>query len=212
MKKLYNNNYDSNQLVSLLTNTPSWLIGSILGDTHVNYHGRLDIGHSIKQKEYFLIKYNKLKEISALSPKKALNYVNYKKLDKRTNQVYEKVSITTLSHFLYLRNYFYKNNIKFIPSDLPNYFNEEALAFWYMDDGGRNSKYGKGMVLDITCFTLNDQFILKNMMEIKFNCQVTFHKRNYKNSTLYIKSCSALHFCNLIRPYIIPSMLYKLTC
>ena len=81
-----------------------------------------------------------------------------------------------------------------------------------MDDGGRNSSFGKGMVIDISCFNERDELILKTMMETKFECQVTFHRRSEKNTKLYIKSSSALHFCNLIRPYIIPSFFYKLTC
>lgn len=83
-----------------------------------------------------------------------------------------------------------------------------------MDHGGRNSgkKSSKGMVFDVSNFTFDDQLKLKNLLEKKFLCGVTIHKRNtqYKNTKLYIRS-SAEHFCNLIRPYIIPSMLYKLT-
>jgi hypothetical protein len=81
-----------------------------------------------------------------------------------------------------------------------------------MDDGGRNSIQGRGMVIDVSCYSFNDQLFLKNMMENIFSCQVTFHRRSVKNTKLYIRASSSLYFCNLIRPYIIPSRQYKLTC
>jgi hypothetical protein len=199
-------------VITSLKQTPFWLLGSILGDTHINNYGCLSISHSIKQKDYFLLKYQKLKDLNVLSLHRQSTYYEYSHLDLRTNNVYTKLTITTLSHFLFLRNFFYPNGIKIVPKDLIPFFNAESLAFWYMDDGGRNSIHGRGMSIDISCFTIWDQELLKNMMETKFLCQVTFHRRSPKNTKLYIKTSSALHFCNLIRPYIIPSMLYKLTC
>ena len=83
-----------------------------------------------------------------------------------------------------------------------------------MDDGGRNSISGRGMVIDISSFSRQDECILQNMMLSKFLCDVSFHRRNgtTNNTKLYINAASAPCFCNLIRPFIIPSMLYKLTC
>lgn len=81
-----------------------------------------------------------------------------------------------------------------------------------MDDGGRNSIKGRGMVFDVSCYSLNEQNLLKDMMQNTFSCQVTFHRRSLTNTKLYIKASSSSHFCNIIRPYIIPSMQYKLTC
>ena len=199
-------------LFSNLLNYPSWLIGSLLGDKHVTKYGQLQISHSIKQKEYFFLKYHLLQEISALSSYMSSHVTKYSRLDKRTNKVYQRYYVSSLSHFKELRLYFYKDNIKYIPHDIHILFNPEALAFWFMDDGGRNSSKGKGMVIDISCFSLQDQLLLQHMMLHKFNCQVSFHRKNEKNTKLYIKSESAQHFCNLIRPYIIPEMAYKLTC
>lgn len=84
-----------------------------------------------------------------------------------------------------------------------------------MDDGGRNSGNikNKGMIFDVSNFVLDDQLKLQNLLTNKFLCRSSLHKRNtkYKNTKLYIHASSAKHFCDLIRPYIIPSMLYKLT-
>jgi hypothetical protein len=81
-----------------------------------------------------------------------------------------------------------------------------------MDDGGRNSSFGRGMVIDVSCFLPEHQLILANMLRTKFSLTVSFHRRSVSNTKIYISSSSAPHFCNLIRPYIIPSMCYKMTC
>ena len=43
------------------------------------------------------------------------------------------------------------------------------------------------------------------------NIATTFHNRSEKNVKLYIRASSAQRFCDLIRPFVIPEMLYKLT-
>lgn len=206
------NTLTHNDLIKL-SHTYPWLFGSLLGDTYITKKGILSIGHSIKQKDCFSLKHNHLQKLGALSLKMQQDYKHYKRLDLRTNQVYEKLSFTTLSHFLYLRKYFYPSNIKIVPTNIEDYFTPESLAYWYMDDGGRSSGQGSGMVFDVSCFNEHDHLILKNMMENKFHCNISFHYRKgpSKNIKLYIKASSSLHFCNLIRPYIIPSFNYKLT-
>jgi len=81
-----------------------------------------------------------------------------------------------------------------------------------MDDGGGNSGQGRGMVFDVSSFTLEHQALLEDMMRTKFLLDVSFHRRSPTNTKLYIKASSAPLFCNLVRPFIIPSMCYKLTC
>jgi hypothetical protein len=79
-------------------------------------------------------------------------------------------------------------------------------------DGGRNSIKGRGMVFDVSSFNNEHQAVLEDMMHNKFGCEVSFHRRSTSNTKLYIRASSAPHFCNLVRPFMIPSMLYKLTC
>ncbi len=50
-------------------NKSTWIIGTILGDGYIDPQGRLYIAHSVKQKEYFYWKFNKLKKMGALSEK-----------------------------------------------------------------------------------------------------------------------------------------------
>lgn len=73
-------------------------------------------------------------------------------------------------------------------------------------------KKNRGMVVDVSSFTPEDQLLLENMMRTKFLLDISFHRRSESNTKLYIKAASATQFCNLIRPFVIPSMDYKLTC
>ena len=63
--------------------TNNWIIGTLLGDSYIDKYNRINIGHSIKQKEYFMHKFMLLKKLNVLTPTRQ-PYV-YSKKDKRTN-------------------------------------------------------------------------------------------------------------------------------
>jgi len=54
--------------------------------------------------------------------------------------------------------------------------------------------------------------LLINFLKNKFNLESNFqfHDRNKNYHNIYIKATSRSHFFNLIKPYIIPAMMYKL--
>ena len=91
----------------------------------------MNIGHSIKQRDYFLFKYAKLKELSCLTYKGSLHFRHDKHLDSRTNKIYEKFSITSKTQFLSLRHLFYPlpEEKKSIPINIQDFFTAESLAF-----------------------------------------------------------------------------------
>jgi hypothetical protein len=122
------------------------------------------------------------------------------------------------SYYLYLK-YFKLRSFTAVISTLPYLYSHldsrthnTYHSFLFMDDGGRNSSYGRGMVIDVSCFLPEHQLILANMLRTKFSLTVSFHRLSVSNTIIYISSFSAPHFCNLIRPYILPSMCYKMTC
>jgi hypothetical protein len=80
-----------------------------------------------------------------------------------------------------------------------------------MDDGGRNSQYGSGIVIDISSFDKQMHDMLRTCMLERFQIEVTFHHRSGTNIKMYIRAKSALLFCDLIRPFVIDEMKYKLT-
>jgi hypothetical protein len=186
-----------------------WILGTILGDGYIDPLGRLYIGHSVKQKEYFFWKFEKLKEMGAVSEK--FQPKVRKQIHSKNGKTYETLYVRSKPIFLKERAWFYPNKEKIVPRDLHLFFNAEALAVWYMDDGGRNSARGSGMVIDVSNFSEPCRIYLQTMLFDLFGLETTFHIRSEKNVKLYIRARSARIFCELVDECIIPEMKYKLT-
>lgn len=177
----------------------SALIGSLLGDSSISKKYILNIGHGLKQEEYYKHK------IQLLSPN--IKFLEYRreKIDKRTNNLY--ISLQAYSNkyedIVNLKELLYINDKKEITKEILKDFNEISLAYLYMDDGNYE-KYGAKIAL---CNFSNDSLILfQNFLKNKWNIDTSIHK----DKTLYIKANSKKIFIQLISSYIIPSMLYKI--
>ena len=129
---------------------------------------------------------------------------------KKNNTIYYgcKFNTYTFSSLNWLHESFYFNdNIKHLPISLLNYYLDPmVLAIWFMDDG---SKLGAGFKIATNCFTLIELEQLCNLLHKKFNLNCSLHKNKF-NWTIYIKKNSAKNFANLIKPYMLNSMKYKL--
>lgn len=177
----------------------SALIGSLLGDSSISKKYILNIGHGLKQEEYYIHK------IQLLSPN--IKFLEYRreKVDKRTNNLY--ISLQAYSNkyedIVNLKELLYINDRKEITKEILKDFNEISLAYLYMDDGNYE-KYGAKIAL---CNFSDDSLILfQNFLKNKWNIDTSIHK----DKTLYIKANSKKIFKQLISSYIIPSMLYKI--
>ena len=114
--------------------------------------------------------------------------------------------------FFEYRLYFYKNNVKFINEDLLNILTPRAIAYWYMDDGNKNSNV---CYIFSTCsFTEDAHKILINIFFVKYEIiAVMKYSAGYRYlhiSKNLSNNNSHLIFKDLIKPYIVESMLYKL--
>ena len=177
----------------------SALIGSLLGDSSISKKYILNIGHGLKQEEYYKHK------IQLLSPN--IKFLEYRreKIDKRTNNLY--ISLQAYSNkyedIVNLKKLLYINDKKEITKEILKDFNEISLAYLYMDDGNYE-KYGAKIAL---CnFSNNSLILFQNFLKNKWNIDTSIHK----DKTLYIKANSKKIFIQLISSYIIPSMLYKI--
>lgn len=207
MRKSTNFSSDIARSASL---TRSWTLGTILGDAYIDPQGRLCITHSTRQEDYFLWKFQKLQALGLL-PEDSKPQKRSQK-HKRSGKTYEVISLRTKhGAFLEERNFFYSSGIKEIPSTISEIFHEEALAVWFMDDGGRNSAFGAGMVLDVSGYSPESQQVLQEMMHSKFQLSTTFHRRSDTNTKLYIRASSASRFCELVWPWMFDGMKRKLT-
>lgn len=177
----------------------SALIGSLLGDSSISKKYILNIGHGLKQEEYYKHK------IQLFSPN--IKFLEYRreKIDKRTNNLYMSLQAYSNKYedIVNLKELLYINGKKEITKEILKDFNEISLAYLYMDDGNYE-KYGAKIAL---CnFSNNSLILFQNFLKNKWNIDTSIHK----DKTLYIKANSKKIFIQLISSYIIPSMLYKI--
>ena len=150
--------------------------GLMLGDGTLEIHGtnpRLSITRSTKDLDYLEWHFKSFKNLCKQG------IVNKPRFDKRTNKYYERAYFRTrtLPIFLPLRNKWYKNNIKIIPSDL--LLNPIIIATWILDDGHfekmKNIKVLK-MHLATNSFSKDEVYFLKSLLDNRYNCKFTISK------------------------------------
>lgn len=189
-----------NTVGSLTQLERSIIIGSILGDGYLRIiPGRrdafLEINHSFKAKEYADWKFKKLQRICASPPKKRKNNgdrIAYRFFTKQHSEITE------------LYKLFYKDSRKTIHKKL--ILDPVSIAVWYMDDGSKSR--GADVYLNTQQFAQNEQKILLYCLR-QFNIRARLNK-DKKYYRIRILKESVADFMRLIRPWIAPSMQYKL--
>ena len=178
----------------------SLIIGSILGDGYVRIiPGRkdafLEVNHSIKAKEYVDWKYSVLENICKSKPKKRNTNegrVAYRFFTKQNHEITN------------LLNLFYKNGKKIVPPNLE--LDAVILAVWFMDDGSRSRS---NVYLNSQQFSLSDQNrLLHKLRQFGLKARLNRDKKYYRIRFL---TESILKLNQIIGPYIVSSMRYKLS-
>jgi hypothetical protein len=82
-----------------------------------------------------------------------------------------------------------------------------ALAHWIMGDG---AKHGNGLILCTDSFTIQEIVVLMNVLIIRYDLKCTLHINSKGYKRIYIFSYSKKKLTTLVKPFIVPSMLYKL--
>ena len=179
------------------------LIGSILGGTHIGIdskgiEARLNFAHCKEQEEYFDNKFEMFKCFGG-----GTKY--YEKEDKRTGKVYCKFTYTSQCNpvLTQLQERFYKDKVKIIPKDIAKDFNDISLAYLFMDDG---SHHKNGYYISLCNFTKDELQMFVDMLKDKFDLKCSIHSQR----AIYIWKQSVTKFNQLVEPYILPSMQYKL--
>lgn len=173
------------------------ILGCVLGDGYMRKktNAHLQITHSIKQKEYVDWKYQILKNLVKGTPKV------YK---GNAGRVGYRFFTKNLPQITYFYNRFYQNGKKIVPKDIK--ISPLTLAVWYMDDGSKSRHAGY-----INCQQF-DSVSQKNMLNAlnNLNLKVSFNKDKIY-TRIYISSLSMPLLVHLIKPFIVPSMRYKLS-
>ena len=180
------------------------LIGTVIGDgslirqnkTAVKY--RLSLAHSLKQKEYFLKKYEILK------PLINSDYFVQSEFHKRAQKTYTCIKFQSHADLLYtdLRDKWYKNGKKMICEDIYKY-GADCLAVKFFDDGC-NSRPG----FNICMANFDDDSVKTFMdwMETNFGIGSNLHS----NKNIYIPGRYREKFIETVKPFATSDVLYKL--
>ena len=184
------------------------IVGSILGDGMLEKrwrYPRLRFGHGITQKEYLFWKYNEFQNLTSSPPIIVSTW--HKKMAKRYKSWH--FSTRAISELMKYWNVFYSNGHKIIPKNIGQLLIDPlSLAVWFMDDGYKRNDCN-ALRLNTDSFSDKEQKQLQAVLEKNFGIITTIHKKG-KYWNLYIPRTSAYKFAQIVRPYIIPSILYKI--
>lgn len=188
------------------------IIGSLLGDARLECRSvgkrypisaRLRIHQSDKQKEYVFWKYAMLKNLVSEGPRKVKTWHD----PKRNKDHYSWYFHTkTLAELGGLYHYFYQNDRKILPKDIFEFLSPSALATWFMDDGS-NTK--ESYTISTHNFSVEEQRRITEFLKKRYNIIATIIK---DRSKFKIRIGRREHgkFNEIIEPFIIPSMIYKI--
>ena len=186
------------------------VIGSLLGDAHIEKDGRINIWHSEKQKNYTLwlmklySKYFKVKYRERVC--------KLKDSDKKYNQVGFITSATDYTRLV--RMFFYCPNKTINMKQLMK-LSPLGLAIWYMDDGclsfikDQNHKIrGRQIHLNTHSFSYEEQKIIKKYFDEVWDITCKIHKDHGKYR-IWMNGTNASKFLKIILNYIPECMYYK---
>lgn len=205
-------NTKQNKIQKLSIEEEQVVIGSILGDSTIRrafkgkYAGAIiTCAHSIKQEDYLLYKAEKLKRLEVHTNKRS-------QYDKRTHNTYYNITLNTKCHQVLNRYYdlYHKDGKKYLNSEALKDIEALGMAVWYMDDG--TAATHRGYYIATNGFQWEDVQEATEVIYNKFSikCKVVKSVTNQPMIYIGVLEGSAHKFEQLIRPYIITSMLYKL--
>jgi len=180
--------------------THQMLLGTLLGDGYMTEPKAYQVAHSVFQMDYLYHKAECLNQFVAT-------------VGNRKMKTGESLFLWTYRHDLFKsyfdRFYSHGKIKKYITPESISGLDSRGLAYWYMDDG-KYSDYGA--YLCVGNITPDEGHCLIEYLKNVFSIEATFQthnkKKNYYN--LYIKAESRDHFFDLINPFVIDSMQYKI--
>lgn len=183
------------------------IIGSVLGDAHIAYSKTIDAYYRAeqgsKQKDYLFWKYEILKYLCASSPRKSVREYTSWYFNTRTHKYFTKI------HKLFYSSLGEKK----VPNNFSKFLTPIVSAVWYMDDGTCSTNH---LELCVQGYSILDILIIRKAFKNNFNINLGItrrHDKRLEGACLSFTICgeNMIKFIRLIKPYIIPSMLYKIT-
>ena len=153
------------------------------------------MNHSYKQKNYVFWLYGIFKKYVATPPKLRVSGLG------RFSYRFTTLSLSDLNSFY--EEFYPYNRIKVVPKAL--ILDPISLAVWFMDDG---SKTRTSIYLNTQQFSNEDQLVLIGKLK-EFGVFASLNKDKHYHRIRLTKNTVSV-FVELIRPYLLPSMTYKL--
>jgi len=183
------------------------IIGCLLGDGRLecrskNNTARLRIHHGYKQKRYLFWKYEIFKNIVRTNPKRIV----WRDNKRNINCISWYFHTLTLKELGNMHLLFYKEGKKILPKNLYNLLTPISLAIWTMDDGDNDKD---SIRYNTQSFSYEEQNTLKELLKEKYQIESNLNK-DRNNYRLRVKKSSKSKLIELIDPFIISSMKYKI--
>ena len=187
------------------------IIGSLLGDARLECRSvgirqpitaRLRVHHGEKQKEYTFWKYHILKNLVLKEPQES-SWDNPKRNLHEVSWYFHTRSTEELG---VLHNYFYENSEKIFPKTIFDLLSPRMIAVWFMDDGSNN---GENITMNTHSFSHEEQMRIADFFKNYYNFHPTVVKDRTKYKLAFGRKDYA-KFIEIVRPFIAPSMTYKI--
>ena len=184
------------------------LMGILLGDAHLETQNqgrtyRVKIEQSLKHQDYVQHLYEIFKPWVLTPPQsKEKSYRGHTSWN---------CWFQTVSHaaFRFYAHQFYVEGQRRVPRLIHRWLKPRALSYWFMDDGSMKSRQSKGVILNTQSYPLNDVQRLVDVLQGNFGLQAKPRKQK-EGFQIYISGKSYETFRELVKPYLIDSMLYKM--
>lgn len=185
------------------------LVGILLGDAHLETQDRgrtyrLKVEQSSRHKDYVFHLYELFRDWVLTPPQPRV---------RRYPSGREKVQwwFQTVSHgaFRFYAHQFYRAGRKTVPRLIHRWLKPRSLAYWFMDNGSIKWSKSRAVVLHTHSFK---PFEIKRLMDVLTKMYgLEVYRRKQKDGYQIVISRNSLRkFVELIRPFILTSMLYKL--
>jgi len=114
----------------------------------------------------------------------------------------------TYTSFNWIHDLWYHEGKKKVPSCIKDYLTPLALAIWIMDDG---SKSCEGLKFNTNSFSYSDCLLLIKALYENFSLIASIQSAGFKNQyIIFIWKKSMPLLKNIVDPYVIPEMKYKI--
>lgn len=122
----------------------------------------------------------------------------------------QNMAFQTLSHeaFRFFAHQFYRDGKKIVPKLIHRWLTPKAVAYWFMDDGSIKSKESKAVIFNTHCFSGSEiELLIKALQAYGLQAKPRKQKDGIQ---IYISGVSYEIFAELVTPYLIEEMKYKL--